>query len=63
MDTTTNLATAIESRPDHAHHWKIAEASGPFSDGVCRVCGARKPFRNWLPDTDFITNEEHRLAA
>jgi hypothetical protein len=48
---------------DHAHRWLIDEPRGPFSRGVCRVCGAEKQFRNWLAETDFITNTEHRLVA
>lgn len=47
----------------HAHHWLIEEASGPLSPGRCKTCGATKEFKNWLSDSDFITNEEHRLAA
>lgn len=49
--------------PAHAHHWIIEEASGPLSGGRCKSCGAVKNFKNWLSDGDFITNEEHRLAA
>lgn len=60
METATMGAAPAEN---HAHHWKIAEAGGPLSEGVCKTCGMHKPFRNWLPGMDFITNEEHRLAA
>ena len=47
----------------HSHPWVIGEANGPMSTGVCKTCGAAKLFKNWLEDSDFITNEEHRLAA
>jgi hypothetical protein len=50
------------TRP-HAHHWVIEEANGAESRGVCKVCREVKAFRNWLAEGDFITNEEHRLAA
>lgn len=53
----------ITPRADHAHHWLIEEASGPLSQGRCKRCGAVREFKNWLEDTDFITNEEHRIAA
>lgn len=53
----------ITARTEHAHHWVIEEASGPVSAGRCKRCGAAKEFKNWLADTDFITNEEHRIAA
>ncbi|MBI5948483.1 MAG: hypothetical protein HY875_10115 [Chloroflexi bacterium] len=52
----------IPARP-HAHHWLIEEANGPLSTGVCKSCGERKDFRNWLLETDFITNEERRATA
>ena len=48
---------------EHAHHWVINEANGPLSEGVCKRCGVAKAFKNWLEETDFITNEEHRIAA
>lgn len=47
----------------HFHHWRIEEANGPRSVGVCKYCGAEKQFKNWLEDSDFITNEEHRNTA
>ena len=53
--------TIIES--DHAHRWLIDEPNGPVSRGVCKICKAEKPFRNWLVETDFITNTEAQLAA
>lgn len=48
---------------DHGHRWRIDEPSGPVSTGVCKICGETKEFKNWLSDSDFITNEEHRMAA
>ena len=59
--TVTPVASAPES--DHFHRWRIEEPNGPVSLGVCKVCGANKEFKNWLADGDFITNEEHRMAA
>lgn len=57
---TIHQATAAA---DHYHRWRIEEPSGPRSAGVCKTCGATKDFKNWLSDGDFITNEEHRMAA
>ena len=53
----------ITPRAEHAHHWLIEEAAGPLPMRPCKRCGATKTFKNWLEDTDFITNEEHRTAA
>lgn len=58
METETTTTAAM-----HAHHWVIDEANGPLSAGRCKRCGATKAFKNWLEDSDFITNEEHRIAA
>lgn len=60
--TILDITTGAQPQA-HAHHWIIEEASGPFSPGRCKKCGATKNFKNWLEDSDFITNEEHRLAA
>jgi hypothetical protein len=47
----------------HAHRWRIDEPNGQTSRGFCRVCGVERIFKNWLEDSDFITNTEHRMAA
>ena len=61
------MAQTIATRPGaasgHAHRCRIGEPDGPVSVGVCKLCGEEKQFKNWLSDTDFITNEEHRQAA
>lgn len=31
-----------------AHHWVIQPANGPFSSGVCRVCGEARDFKNYI---------------
>lgn len=50
-------------KPDHVHHWRIEEPNGETSLGVCKICGATRAFKNWLPDTDYLTFEERRQAA
>lgn len=57
------VLTPKAEAPEHFHRWRIDEPNGPTSRGVCKVCGAEKEFKNWLSDMDFITNEEHRVAA
>ena len=56
-------ATKSISNEQHFHRWRIDEPSGPVSVGTCKECGATKEFKNWLSDSDFITNEEHRVAG
>ncbi len=58
-----SVAPKPETQADHFHRWRIEEPNGPTSKGICKICGAEKVFKNWLSDTDFITNEEHRVAA
>jgi hypothetical protein len=53
----------IAPETNHAHRWRIDEPNGQMSRGQCRVCGAERLFKNWLEDSDFITNTEHRMAA
>ena len=43
---------------EHRHYWKIAQANGPTSAGVCKHCGENREFRNWLTETDFMGREE-----
>ena len=39
------------------HHWLIDPAGGPTSEGVCRLCGAHRHFRNYLDDAPWDNNE------
>jgi hypothetical protein len=55
-----SAVTVTQFRPTHHHHWLIEEATGPISTGICRYCHARRDFKNWLHETDFITNTEYR---
>lgn len=48
---------------DHAHRWRIDEPDGPTSQGVCKACGTLRTFRNWLHETDFVTNVDLRNAG
>ena len=34
----------------HAHHWSIESPNGSTSKGVCKNCGARKEFSNYIED-------------
>jgi hypothetical protein len=41
---------AVAERPETIstcrHHWIIETPSGPFSKGVCKLCGEEKTFEN-----------------
>ena len=54
--------TRTRTQNQHFHRWRIDEPDGPVSTGRCRGCGATREFKNWLSESDFITNEEHRMT-
>jgi len=41
------------------HHWIVEDADGPVSRGLCKLCGARKDFSNYLSDCLQATEEEY----
>ena len=41
--TTQNADTAV-----CCHHWAIQPATGPLSQGVCRICGEVREFKNYV---------------
>jgi hypothetical protein len=44
------------SNPKCVHHWEIAMADGPVSQGVCKICHAKKEFKNSLvPEKNQIS--------
>ena len=53
METVTQEQGAVlgrETVDDQPcqHHWLIEAPSGPFSKGVCRVCGEERQFQNYV---------------
>lgn len=60
MATITGT-TAVKA--PHAHHWVIDEPGGPVSAGTCKLCGATRPFKNWIEEADYLTSEERKSAA
>lgn len=48
------VSQEAESRAETTcvHHWIIESPSGRTSTGVCRICGARRDFQNYV--SDFI---------
>lgn len=52
-----NTRSVTPDSPTHFHRWKIGEANGETSLGVCE-CGKTKLFRN---TTDMITSTEYKL--
>ena len=35
------------------HYWVIDSAGGPTSEGVCRLCGVQRQFKNYLEDAPW----------
>ncbi len=60
MVTSTKVSAAerVEEQPSECrHHWVIESASGPTSDGICRLCGVRKQFKNYLENAAWGDND------
>jgi hypothetical protein len=49
-----------EAAPDCSHHWVIESPNGPTSWGMCKYCGAKREFQNYLPVSSW---EEDRSAS
>ena len=44
------------------HHWRIEEAQGPTSMGVCKLCGMAREFLNTIPaDYLVLARDKHVL--
>lgn len=48
QSSSAPAAAAAQSPAPCSHHWVIEAAIGPSSAGVCRNCGARREFRNYV---------------
>ena len=49
-------ADEATTEPRCRHHWLIESPQGPTSMGICKLCGARKEFRNSA--ADFLWEDE-----
>ncbi|PKB63549.1 MAG: hypothetical protein BZY80_06625 [SAR202 cluster bacterium Io17-Chloro-G2] len=45
---STPPATPDASIATCTHHWTIQPATGPVSQGVCRICGEVREFKNYV---------------
>lgn len=45
------------------HHWLIAPANGPTSEGICCRCGTKRTFRNSRPDGRRLSRRELMAVA
>lgn len=48
---------------DCMHHWMIDEPNGPTSNGICKVCGATREFKNSIQGSGWDRNGRRRRAA
>jgi hypothetical protein len=49
INLTAPVAAARNVGHNCCHHWVIEIAAAPLSQGVCRLCGEEKLFRNSTP--------------
>ena len=45
---STPQATTDATAATCTHHWTIQPATGPVSQGVCRLCGEVREFKNYV---------------
>ena len=45
---STPQATKDATTETCTHHWSIQPATGPVSQGVCRLCGEVREFKNYV---------------
>ena len=49
------------------HHWVIQPADGPISNGLCRVCGESREFKNYVESATWgdsrITNKNSSASV
>ena len=45
---TTPSPTQDANTTECCHHWTIQPATGPISQGVCRLCGEVREFKNYV---------------
>ena len=45
---STTPATTDATDATCTHHWTIQPATGPVSQGVCRLCGEMREFKNYV---------------
>ncbi len=51
----------ITARGTCCHYWKIEEAQGPTSRGVCKLCGMEKEFLNTIPGDSPVLARDKRV--
>ena len=50
LDPWVDKEPADKKRLTCHHYWIIEKAMGPHSRGVCKYCGIKKEFSNFIPD-------------
>ena len=48
-----------EEESDCCHHWVIESPNGPTSNGVCKVCGVIRAFKNSIQVTSWESDGNH----
>jgi len=48
-----------EEESDCCHHWVIESPNGPTSNGVCKVCGVIREFKNSIQVTSWESDGNH----
>ena len=63
MKKSATMSKESRAQQKCSHHWVIKTAAGPISQGLCKFCGAKKDFGNYLTDCLEIEKEDYRAWA
>jgi len=55
----TPLEVIEEEESDCSHHWVIESPNGPTSNGICKVCGVVREFKNSIQVTSWESDGNH----
>jgi len=61
VNTVREKTEKITAGDTCRHHWKIEEAQGPTSRGVCKLCGVEREFLNTIPEDYPVLARDKRV--
>ena len=58
----SGVSVVEDNPPSCQHHWVIQDSGGPQSQGVCRICGALKSFKNYM-ETSYWGDDRNKTES
>ena len=51
----------VLEKEECSHYWVIESATGPISQGICKLCGAAREFNNSFPEPNYLKRNSRVL--